>query len=131
MPGYARRRRKYPEPEAYLGAVLDKQLRDPVINFQVNQGYQVKGVLHDYLPSDRESGGHAVLMLWENPLAPPREEAGKRSRGPAPDRLPASVRVATVQLQMRGIDPTERLAEQVEYYVAYAAYPPAGFDVFY
>src|SRR3546814_8938674 len=68
----------------------------------------VKGVLHDYLPSDRESGGHAVLMLWENPLAPPRETANARTRGSAPDRLPASVRVATVQFQMRGIDRIEQ-----------------------
>src|SRR3546814_9863874 len=108
MPGYARRRRKYPEPEAYLGAVLDKQLRDPVINFQVNQGYQVKGVLHDYLPSDRESGGHVVLMRWEHPLAPSREEAGKRARGPALARLPASLRRAYVQIQMRGVDRHQR-----------------------
>ncbi|MGV1682645.1 GNAT family N-acetyltransferase [Sphingopyxis sp. NJF-3] len=130
MPGYARRRRKYPEPEAYLAAVLDKQLRDPVINFQVNQGYRVKGVLHDYLPSDRESGGHAVLMLWENPLAPPRETANARTRGSAPDRLPASVRVATVQFQMRGIDRIEQFEEQVEYFVDVAADYAADFVVF-
>src|SRR3546814_19209801 len=95
MPGYARRRRKYPEPEAYLDAVLDKQLRDPDINFQVNQGYRVKGVLHDYLPSDRESGCHAVLILWEHTLAPPREPANARIHAQAPDRLPSTVRVAT------------------------------------
>src|SRR3546814_15513777 len=69
-------------------------------------------------------------MLWENPLAPPREEAGKRARGPAPDRLPASVRVATVQFQMRGIDRIEQFEEQVEYFVDVAADYAADFVVF-
>src|SRR3546814_17563617 len=48
----------------------------------------------------------------------------------SPDRLPASVRVATVQFQMRGIDRIEQFEEQVEYFVDVAADYAADFVVF-
>lgn len=118
MPGYARRRRQYPDPQAYLDAVIDKQLRDQVINFQLNQGFEPRGVLPGYLPEDRQSGGNGVLMFWPNPLAP--EETNFRlHRRKA--RLPSSVRVATVQFQMRRIAAIDEFEEQVEYWVDVAA----------
>jgi len=118
MPGYARRRRTFPEPQDYLDAVVDKQLRDSVINFQLNQGFEPRGVLPEYLPLDRESAGNAVLMYWRNPLAP--EKSHKKRPRPG-DRLPSSVRVATVQFQMRKIAAISEFEEQVEYWVDVAA----------
>src|SRR3546814_1345295 len=70
MPGYSRRRKEFPDPHAYLEAVMEKRVRDSVLNFQMSQGYEPKEILPDYLPSDKESGGNAVLMFWANPLAP-------------------------------------------------------------
>ena len=70
MPGYARRRRQFADPAEYLQAVLDKRIKDNVILFQIAQGYEPRGVLADYLPPDKDSGGNAVLMYWTNPLAP-------------------------------------------------------------
>jgi predicted amidohydrolase len=127
MPGYGRRNRQYPDPQAYVDAVLDKKLRDPVINFQIMQGFQAKGVLPNYLPDDRESRGHAVLMFWPNPLEPDRPKSAK-ARGNK--RLPSSVRVATVQFQMRGITKIDEFEEQVEYFVDVAADYNADFVVF-
>lgn len=127
MPGYARRRRQYPDPQAYVDAVAEKRLRDPVINFQLAQGFQVRGILSDYLPEDRESGGSAVLMLWPNPLAP--EKTTVRLHGPKA-RLPSSVRVATVQFQMRGITTIDEFEDQVEYWVDVAADYSADFVAF-
>lgn len=127
MPGYARRRKAYPDPQAYLDAVLDRQLRDPVITFQLNQGFEARGVLRNYLPGDRESSGNAVLMFWPNPLAP--EEKQGRSRDLLP-RMPITVRAATVQFQMRGIKKIEEFEEQVEYFVDVASDYRADFVTF-
>ncbi|MFD1961784.1 GNAT family N-acetyltransferase [Novosphingobium panipatense] len=69
MPGYARRR-QFPNPADYVQAVVEKKVRDQVINFQINEGYEPRSILPDYIPADRESGGNAVLMYWTNPLAP-------------------------------------------------------------
>ncbi|MGE3690395.1 MAG: nitrilase-related carbon-nitrogen hydrolase [Novosphingobium sp.] len=118
MPGYARRRKQFADPQAYLEAVLDKRVRDHVIEFQINQDFEARGVLPDYLASDRESGGNAVLMFWSNPLAP--QSTGAKLHGPS-GRLPSSVRVATVQFQMRRISKIDEFEEQVEYFVDVAS----------
>src|SRR3546814_9165356 len=97
MPGYSRRRKEFPDPHAYLEAVMEKRVRDSVLNFQMSQGYEPKEILPDYLPRDKESGGNAVLMFCANPLAP--QHATVRENG-IRTSLPASVRVATVQFQM-------------------------------
>src|SRR3546814_6957365 len=59
----------------------------------------------------KESGGNAVLMYWTNPLAPP--DTGKSVPG-LRDRVPSSVRVATVQFQMRRIDTIDQFEERSE-----------------
>jgi predicted amidohydrolase len=83
--------------------------------------------LPDYLPSDRESDGNAVLMYWANPLAP--RDTGPRVPG-LKERLPSSVRVATVQWQMRRIGTIDEFEEQVEYWIDVAADYEADFVVF-
>lgn len=127
MPGYTRRRKQYPDPQAYLDAVVEKQVRDPVINFQLTQGFEPRGILKRYDSSDRESGGLAVLMFWPNPLAPEKERT-RKARGQK--RLPSSVRVATVQFQMRRIASIDEFEEQVEYWVDVAADYRSDFVVF-
>jgi predicted amidohydrolase/ribosomal protein S18 acetylase RimI-like enzyme len=128
MPGYQRKKRQFPNPQDYLDAVLEKQLRDTVIQFQVKQGFQPKAILPDYLPTDKESGGNAVLMYWPNPIAP--RETTERRRAGIKTRLPSSVRVATVQFQMRGITKIDQFEEQVEYWVDVASDYNSDFVVF-
>lgn len=127
MPGYARRRRKFPDPADYLAAVEAQTIRDGVINFQLAQGFEARRVLKGYLPADRESGGNAVLMFWPNPLAPEKTSFGPRGRR---GRLPSSIRVASVQFQMRKIGRIEEFEEQVEYWVDVAADYAADFVAF-
>jgi len=127
MPGYGRRRRKYPDPADYLAAVVDKKVPDQVINFQINQGFEPVRVLEGYHREDRDSGGNAVLMFWRNPLEP--EKGDRRTRGIS-DRLPASVRVATVQFMMRRIATIDEFEEQVEYWVDVASDYHSDFVVF-
>ena len=127
MPGYARRKRSYPTPEDYLQAVLARKVRDAVITFQLGEGYEPRGILANYIPTDKESGGNAVLMFWTNPLAP--RETGKKLPG-FRERLPSSVRVATVQFQMRRISAIDEFEEQVEYWIDVASDYNADFVLF-
>src|SRR3546814_19021710 len=66
-------------------------------------------------------------MFWDNPLAP--QHATVRENG-IRTRLPASVRVATVQFQMRRISRISEFEEQVEYFVDVASDYHADFVVF-
>lgn len=127
MPGYARRKRQYPDPNDYLDAVIAKTVRDPVLEFQMKLGFEPKRILSDYIPTDRESGGNAVLMFWPNPLAP---EETKVKLHRQETRLPYSVRVATVQFQMRGITNIDQFEEQVEYWVDVASDYNSDFVLF-
>jgi len=127
MPGYARRKRRYPSPEDYLQAVLERKVRDAVITFQLGEGYEPRGVIADYIPTDKESGGNAVLMYWTNPLAP--QAGGKKLPG-LKERLPSSVRVATVQFQMRRIATIDEFEEQVEYWIDVASDYSSDFVLF-
>ncbi|MBD3729538.1 MAG: GNAT family N-acetyltransferase [Sphingomonadales bacterium] len=127
MPGYARRKKAYADPEEYLAAVVDKEITDQVINFQLTQGFQPLRVLKNYDRKDKQSGGHAVLMYWPNPLAPTEHE--RHARG-AHYRMPASVRVATVQFMMRRIATIDEFEQQVEYWTDVASDYHADFVTF-
>lgn len=127
MPGYNRRRKQYPDPEAYLKAVQDGAFKDQVISFQFRQGFEAIGILKGYLPDDRPSGGHAVHMMWRNPLAV--EVASSRTTRPD-HRLPNTVRVATVQFQMRRIANIEEFEQNIEYFVDVASDSRADFVTF-
>ena len=126
MPGYGRREKEFPNPRDYLNAVLEKKLKDQVVNFQLAQGFEPIGVLSNYL-HDPESRNYAAHMIWRNPLAP--EAAPQKSTRPD-SRLPESVRVATVQFQMRRITKIAEFEEQVEYFVDVASDYKSDFVVF-
>ncbi|MCA9683497.1 MAG: GNAT family N-acetyltransferase [Myxococcales bacterium] len=90
----------------YVNRVVGRNLRDPTLNAQLANGFSVCQVLPGYLPSDKESCGHAVLLEWLNPhYAPPQR------------RDPAMVRVATVNYQMRTIASFEEFANQCEFFI--------------
>lgn len=127
MPGYHRAAKDYPNPEEYLKAVADKKVRDPVVNFQLSQGFEILGVLPHYAAEDKESKDFAALMMWRNPLAP--EEGAAKAVRPG-SRLPDSVRVAAVQFEMRRIARIEDFEEQVEFFVDTAADYGADFVTF-
>jgi predicted amidohydrolase/GNAT superfamily N-acetyltransferase len=112
MPNFAKRKRLYKTPEAYLEAVQNKKTRDPVIGFQLRNGFEPVGILKDYLPSDTESLGYAAHMVWRNPYADNRPE---KERALRPEK--ESVRVATVQFQARAVESFEEFISNVEYFV--------------
>lgn len=127
MPHYAKRRKKVGTPEEYLEQVQNKQLRDPVINFQLSNGFEPIGILKNYWAADKESAGYATHMVWYNPKL---QELPSQKSSHAPGRLPDSVRVLTIQFQARRLESFEQFEQQVEYFVDVAADYKADFALF-
>ena len=121
IPGYAKQTDKM-SAEEYVRRVIRKDLKnkDPVLTAQLSQGFSVRSVLKDYLPSDTESGGYAVFMEWLNPEHHP-------IGAPAAVR---TVRVAAVQYQMRPIASFEEFAQQCEFFIDTASEYRADFLLF-
>ena len=129
MPGYARatrrKRNRAESPQQYLDMVLGGKIHDPVLRFQLANGFEPQGVLENYLPEDKQSKANAVRMVWRNPYV--------ESDAPPKHRLPRdveSVRIATCQLQARAVSDFDEFMKQVEYFVDVAADYEADFIVF-
>ncbi|MGF1551241.1 MAG: GNAT family N-acetyltransferase [Paracoccaceae bacterium] len=112
LPGYKRKRKQYPTPEAYLQAVIDKETTDPVASFHIRSDFEPKRILRHYHPEDEDSGGHAALMVWENPYYDPEYDRRASHR-----RDPAIARVTVVQMQAREVATREDFYRNVENFV--------------
>lgn len=126
LPGLNRRWAQVGSPERYVELVREGRLRDPVMNFQLRNGFEPIGLLRSYLGTDHESRGYATHMLWRNPQV---LEEGPLVAAPALPRL-SLVRVACVQYQQRAVASFEEFARQVEYFVDAVADYKADFVVF-
>lgn len=63
-------------PERYVMRVVWGDIPDATMRLQMSLGFQHCGVLHGYAPEDADSGGHAALFAWLNPMhSPPRPPA--------------------------------------------------------
>ena len=64
-------------PEEYVRRVVDGDLRDATLSFQLAQGFRVVGITESYLPNDPDSQGHAAVIEWLNPeIATKADKAG-------------------------------------------------------
>jgi hypothetical protein len=63
------------------GGARNKKARDPVLSFQIRNGFEPMGVMHDYLPADRESSGLRGAPGLAQPAG--ARTAEKRARGAA------------------------------------------------
>ena len=89
-----------------------RKIVDPVVNFQLRQGFTPYAVLDDYLPSDKASGGLAVQMVWRNPYVQDVRES-VHSSAVQKD----VVRVATIQMKMRTVTSFEDFMGNIEYFI--------------
>lgn len=128
LPGLKRRYKKYGSAEAYVEAVQNKEIRDSVLSFQLNQGYELLGVMPNYLPPDEASMGYGAHLLWRNPEYKYREDVVGDSHVHL--QRPATVRIATVQYGQRAIDSFDEFAQIVTYFVQETADAKADFVVF-
>lgn len=127
LPGLSKRMKQLGSAQAYVDAVVANRVRDMALSFQLRNGFELLGVLSDYLPSDHESLGYAAHLLWRNPKQSDHPVIRKAQRS---GDLPDAVRVATVQYQQRRITSFEQFATQVEYFVDIAADYHSDFVVF-
>lgn len=127
LPGLARRIKEVGSPDAYVSAVMEKKFRDPVLSFQLRNGFEFLGILHKYAPEDRQSLGHAAHLVWYNPQVSHEKKRGKAAGGA---RLQDTIRVATVQYEQRRVSSLEEFHQIVEYFVDIVADYGADFAVF-
>lgn len=126
MPHLARKIKQVGTAEAYLEQVRSGKQKDPVINFQMRDGFEIIGLLPEYLPSDKDSLGYATHMLWKNPHFEQDRPKKSEQRG----RTKNSVRIASVQFQVRKVNSFEDFTKQIEYFVDVAADYRADFVLF-
>ena len=127
LPGLAKRMKQFGSAEAYIEAVREDRVRDLALSFQLRNGFELLGVLPNYLPSDHESLGFGAHLVWRNPRKSDHPVIRKAQRS---GELPDCVRVATVQYQQRRIRDFSEFATQVEYFVDIAADYRSDFVVF-
>lgn len=125
MPNLGRFWRKVDGPQDYLDQVVSGKLHDPVLRFQLANGFEPIGILKNYLPEDKKSRAFAVHMVWRNPFVD--QDNSARHKLP---RDVQSVRIATCQLQARAVKDFDEFIAQVQYFVDVAADYEADFILF-
>ena len=94
IPGYHKHQNKMTAHE-YAENVENKNLYDPVLTTQLSNGFELKQLIPDYMPSDEDSAGWATYLEWTNVDYRPHK---KRAIRPV-----QMVRISCVQYQMRTI----------------------------
>lgn len=97
-------------PQAYIEKVKKKEIYDPILSFQLANDFEVKEVMHAYLPEDKESHGYATLLQWHNLYY-------EKKKNPLIGGTKTSARVGCVQWQMRPVKSVDDVIQQVEFFV--------------
>lgn len=109
-------------PREYVDAVEKHSIYDPVLSFQLLEGFTIKRINPRYLPEDKASESFATLMEWNNIDYRPKSRRVYRASFP--------VRICAIQYMMKKIDSFAEFRTQVEYYVDVAADSGSDFAVF-
>ena len=108
---------------AYVERVKKKELHDPILSFQLRNGFSVKRLMRSYLPEDEASKGYATLLEWSNFYY----EEDCESIHDAEKTL---VRIGVVQWQMRRLESIEDFFDQAEFFISSLANYKADFALF-
>ncbi|MDF2448213.1 MAG: family N-acetyltransferase [Bacteroidota bacterium] len=107
--------------DEFVEKVLNRSLYDPVLTAQLSNGFTLKRVLPNYLPSDTESGGYATLLEWVNYNHETKKYVSSQAH---------YVRVSAIQYQMRPIASFEEFAKHCEFFVDTSSDYRSDFVVF-
>lgn len=124
IPNFHKKAKKVKDVHEYIEKVANKEYKDSTLGFHLRNGFQVMGVLENYLKSDKDSLGYAVHLKWDNP------EYVAVSKNKQNLLRQNSVRVVTVQYQQRKVNSFDEFAQIVEYYVDVAGDYRADFLLF-
>ncbi|MDP1562762.1 MAG: bifunctional GNAT family N-acetyltransferase/carbon-nitrogen hydrolase family protein [Pirellulaceae bacterium] len=107
----------------YVESVTSKASFDPVLTAQLANGFALKGLIPNYLPSDVESKGYATFLEWVNLDYHPA--ATRRFHHPT-----EPIRLCVVQYQMRTISGFDEFARQCEFFMDVASDYKSDFVLF-
>ncbi|MFP4332102.1 MAG: GNAT family N-acetyltransferase, partial [Campylobacterales bacterium] len=96
-------------PKDYIEKVKQKEIHDPVMNFQLSNDFYVKRVIKNYLEGDKDSCEYAALMAWNNIYY----EKPKRN----PNTQKTVIRLGLIQWQVRPQKSIDEVLEQAEYFI--------------
>jgi len=108
IPGYREYAREM-TPRQYIHKVRKKEIYDPILTFQLSNGFHVKKILRDYLPGDSESKAFATLIEWNNIYFEEKQKLISRQK--------REVRIGVVQWQMRAATQLDAIIDQAEYFI--------------
>ena len=108
IPNYSKYKNEL-SPRDYIKKVRQKEIHDPVLNFQLSNDFHPRKILDAYIPADKESGTFAVLLEWDNIYY------NRPKKKPLTEK--SIVRLGLVQWQMRSYKGIEDLFEQIEFFV--------------
>ncbi len=108
IPGYTKHKDTLSAHD-YVQKVEDKSLYDQVLTAQLSNGFELKQLIPDYLPADAASSGWATHMEWVNVDYKPFKNRAIRAV--------QSVRLATIQYQMRAVKSFEEFEQQCQFFV--------------
>ena len=83
-------------PREYVAAVEKHSIYDPVLSFQLLEGFTIKRINTRYLPDDMASDASATLMEWNNIDYLPKSRRVYHASFP--------VRICAIQYMMKKID---------------------------
>lgn len=96
-------------PGEYIQKVKSREIYDPTLSFQLANDFQIKRIIQNYLPEDRESQGYATLLVWYNVYFEPKTNPIEQKKD--------YCRIGLIQWQMRPYNRLDELLEQVEYFI--------------
>jgi predicted amidohydrolase/GNAT superfamily N-acetyltransferase len=128
LPSLRQRLKKFTSVEEYVEAIRSKEQKDPVLSFQLHQGFEVHGIIPHYLDADHDSMGYGIHLIWRNPKVPQSEKNGRRKR--YGQRMRDTVRIGTVQYQQRPVASFDEFSEIVRYFVDVVSTYKGDFVVF-
>jgi predicted amidohydrolase/ribosomal protein S18 acetylase RimI-like enzyme len=109
-------------PREYVEQVIQHKIYDPVLTFQLINGFKLKWVNPNYLDDDRASLKYAVLMEWTNVDFLPNPKRTYIRAFP--------VRICAVQYMLKKIDSFADFARQCEYFTDVSSVYNSDFVVF-
>lgn len=121
IPNYYKHKEKM-SPREYVAEVEKHSIYDPVLSFQLLEGFKIKRINTKYLPDDKASASFATLMEWNNIDYLPKTRRVYRASFP--------VRICAIQYMMKKIDSFQDFTRQIEYYVDVASDFGSDFAVF-
>ncbi len=96
-------------PREYIEKVKNREIHDPVFNFQISNDFHPARILKGYLEGDEASNEYAVLLEWDNIYyEKPNEKASTSKK---------VVRLGLIQWQMRPYKDLDELVQQAEFFV--------------